>query len=188
MRTVREFVSEFNGLTASAKQKAVLDEVGLKREPLTALMNGVALDSQRVRELLASMQRHSRPVTHRRLGFIGKDHLAQRFEEHNCDMETFEYRKVLDETNGRPEVLEIAFGWCPEHRDERRLVTGVNWSAAIINPFRRLGETGHSLDGLLERLRCGHDEEVVIFMHIATPLAEFTDRGKSALVLTEGTR
>ena len=60
-------------------------------------------------------------------------------------------------TRTRPEVLEVAFGWCPKHGDERRLVTGVNWSAAIINPFRRLGETGRSLDSLLERLRCGHD-------------------------------
>ena len=69
--------------------------------------------------------------------------------------------------------------------ERRRLVTGVNWSAAIINPFRTLGETGRSLDSMLERLRCGMDEEVVIVMHLATPLAEFTDRGKSAIVMTE---
>ena len=188
MRTVREFVAEFNGLTATAKQKAVLEDVGLQREPLTALMNGVALDPEQVRRLLKAMQAHSRTVTHRRLGLIGKDHLEKRFEQHGCKMETFKYQKVLDETDGRPEVLEVAFGWCPKHGDERRLVTGVNWSAAIINPFRRLGKTGRSLDSLLERLDCGHDEEVVIFMHIAMPLAEFTDRGKSALVFAEGSR
>ena len=85
-----------------------------------------------------------------------------------------------------PEILEVAFGWCPESGDHRRLVSGVNWSAAIINPFRRLGETGRSLDTMLERLKCGNDEEVVIVMHIATPCAEFTDRGKSSLVMEDG--
>ena len=37
-RTIREFVSEFRGLSGSAKQKAVLDKVGLSRELLTALV------------------------------------------------------------------------------------------------------------------------------------------------------
>lgn len=132
-----------------------------------------------------AMREQSRPIKHARLGIIGKDHLRQRFEEHGCEMETFKYNRVLGETDGRPEVLEVAFGWCPKFAERRRLVTGVNWSAAIINPFRTLGETGRSLDSMLERLRCGMDEEVVIVMHLATPLAEFTDRGKSAIVMTE---
>jgi len=185
-RTVREVVKEFNGLTATAKQKLVLDATGLSRQPLTALMNGVALDHAKVAELLDAMKANARPVTHARLGLIGKDHFEQRFADGGCDMETFKYQKVLDESNGRPEILEVAFGWCPKSGDHRRLVTGVNWSAAIINPFRRLGETGRSLDAMLQQLRCGHDEEVVIVMHIATPCAEFTDRGKSALVMEDG--
>ena len=46
--------------------------------------------------------------------------------------------------------METAFAWCPE-AGTRRLVTGVNWSAGLINPFRKLGDVGRSLDGLLER-------------------------------------
>jgi len=184
-RSVRELVAEFNGLTATAKQKLVLEATGLRRQPLTALLNGTGLDHEKVAGLLDAMKANSRPVTHARLGLIGKDHFEKRFAEGGCDMKTFKYQKVLDESDGRPEILEVAFGWCPVSGDRRRLVSGVNWSAAIINPFRRLGETGRSLDSMLERLRCGLDEEVVIVMHLATPCAEFTDRGKSSLVMED---
>ena len=185
-RTVRELVAEFNGLTATAKQKIVLEATGLHREPLSALLNGAGgLDHEKVAGLLAAMKENSRPVTPVRLGLIGQDHFEKRFAEGGCDMETFKYQKVLGESDGRPEILEVAFGWCPKTGDHRRLVSGVNWSAAIINPFRRLGETGRSLDTMLERLRCGNEEEVVIVMHIAMPCAEFTDRGKSALVMED---
>ena len=185
---VRELVCEFNGITASAKQKLVLDATDLHRQPLTAMLNGTGLDMPRVKSLLMAMREHSRPVKHARLGIIGPDHLRQRFEEMGCEMKTFKYKKVLDETDGRPEVLEVAFGWCPKSGDQRRLVTGVNWSAAIVNPFLILGETGRSLDSMLERLKCGMDEEIIIVMHLATPLALFTDRGKSAIVMTGGGR
>ena len=188
VRLVREFIGEFNGITASAKQKLVLDATDLHRQPLTAMLNGTGLDMPRVESLLAAMRDHSRPIKHARLGIIGQDHLRQRFEEIGCQMETFKYKKMLDETDGRPEVLEVAFGWCPKSGDQRRLVTGVNWSAAIVNPFRILGETGRSLDSELERLKCGTEEEIIIVMHFATPRAEFTDRGKSAIVMTGGGR
>ena len=188
VRLVRELICEFNGITSSAKQKLVLDATDLHRQPLTAMLNGTGLDMPRVESLLKAMQDQSRPIKHARLGIIGPDHLRQRFEEMGCQMETFKYKRVFDETDGRPEVLEVAFGWCPKSGDQRRLVTGVNWSAAIVNPFRILGETGRSLDSMLERLKCGMDEEIIIVMHFATPLAEFTDRGKTAIVMTDGDR
>lgn len=183
VRLIRELIGEFQGITGSAKQKLVLDATDLHRQPLTAMMNGTGLDMPRVESLLMAMQDQSRPIKHARLGIIGKEHLRQRFEEHGCEMSTFKYKKVFDETDGRPEVLEVAFGWCPGFAEKRRLVTGVNWSAAIISPFRSLGETGVSLDSMLAHLYCGEDEEVVIVMHYTTPLAEFTDRGKSAVVM-----
>ena len=68
--------------------------------------------------------------------------------------------------------------------DARRFVKGVNWSGAILNPFRSLGdEVGRSLDDTLESLRVGPDESVLVFLHVATPRVEFTDRGKSAINL-----
>ena len=56
-------------------------------------------------------------------------------------MESFDYRKIADyDDDGIPFVIETAFGWLGDKaEDERRLVTGVNWSPGIRNPFRALG-------------------------------------------------
>ena len=47
IRTVREFVAEFRGLTGSAKGKAVLAAVGLSREPLSRLVVDGRIDPVR---------------------------------------------------------------------------------------------------------------------------------------------
>ena len=134
-RTVRELVTEFRGLTSSAKQKAVLDETGLWRAPLSALANGTDLDHDAVARLLAAMQARSAPVKPQLLGSIGRDHLAARFADYGAEMESFEYRRITDTTDGVPWILETAFGWVPRV-DHRLLITGVNWSPGILNPFR----------------------------------------------------
>ncbi len=88
-RTVREFVTEFRGLTSTAKQKAVLEETGLGRMALSDLASGGELDRPRIRQLLAAMQAHSTPIKPAALGIIGKDHLAHRFAALGCEMGTF---------------------------------------------------------------------------------------------------
>jgi hypothetical protein len=79
-------------------------------------------------------------------------------------------------------VQETAFGYRPKAK-HRRLVTGVNWSPGIINPFRELGRFGQGLDAVLERLWAGRDEPIVLLLHVACPRVEYTDRGKSAVVV-----
>jgi hypothetical protein len=74
-RTMREFVSEFRGLSGTAKQRAVLENAGLLRQPLTALFDDGAPNEARVWGLLHAMQDHTRPVKPRDLGVIGSDHL-----------------------------------------------------------------------------------------------------------------
>ena len=64
----------------------------------------------------------------------------------------------------------------------RRLVSGVNWSPGILNPFRELGRFGASLDTILADQRANRNEPVVLVLHIVCPRVEYTDRGKSALV------
>jgi hypothetical protein len=187
-RTVRELVAEFAGLTGTAKQKAVLDQTGLSRLGLSALRDGDGLDHARTGQLLSAMQQHTRPVKPAALGVIGREHLAQRFEALGCVMETFEYRKATGVTEGVPWLADTAFAWHPE-AEARRLVTGVNWSPGIVNPFRQLGRFGSSLDSVLEQQRAGRDEPVVLALHLACPRVDYTDRGKSAVVIggdTEG--
>jgi DNA topoisomerase VI subunit B len=181
-RMVRELVQEFRGLTGTAKQKAVLAAADLARTPLADLASGDSLEADRVRQLLTAMKGHTKPVKPALLGVIGKDHLATRFASLGCEMESFDYRKVMDETDGIPWVLETAFAWRPE-AEARRLITGVNWSPGIVNPFRELGRFGQSLDSVLEQQRAGRSEPVVLVLHIACPRVEHTDRGKSAVVI-----
>jgi hypothetical protein len=59
----------------------------------------------------------------------------------------------------------------------------VNWSPGIINPFRELGRFGQSLDTILEQCRAGREDPVVLLLHLACPRVEYTDRGKSAVIV-----
>jgi DNA topoisomerase VI subunit B len=181
-RTVRELVSEFRGLTGTAKQKKVLDATGLHRAPLAALVSAGRVDVDLATDLLAAMKAESRPVKPAALGIIGKEHFKKRFEAAGCEMASFDYRKVTDTTDDVPWVLETAFGWCPEG-EARWLVTGVNWSPGIINPFRELGYLGRSLDTILSQQRVDQDEPIILVLHMACPRVEYTDRGKSSVVI-----
>jgi DNA topoisomerase VI subunit B len=185
-RTVREFVAEFHSLSATAKQKKVLEATGLGRAPLSALRNGDGLDGAAITNLLDAMKVESTPVKPMRLGVVGKDHLQQRFEDVGCEMESFDYRRVVGVTDDIPWIIETAFGWCPTENDAfatRRLVTGVNWSPGIINPFRQLGRFGDSLDSILTQQRVARDEPVILVLHMACPRVEYMDRGKSSVVV-----
>jgi DNA topoisomerase VI subunit B len=183
-RTVREFISEFRGLSGSAKQKIVLEEVGASRLSLPEFFgNGDRVNRDRIAVLLAAMRKHTRPVKPADLGLVGKDHLAARFEAAGVNLQTFKYQRSLGETDGIPDVIESAFGWCPDGENKRRIVTGVNWSPAIGNPFRSLGQYGESLDSILTGQRSGSDEPIIFVLHVARPRVEYSDHGKSAVVL-----
>lgn len=181
-RTVREFISEFRGLSGTAKQKRVLDATGLARESLRCMVNGEEIDRMKVRRLLAAMQANSKSVKPDALGVIGREHLREQLAQLGCEMESFNYQCAKETTDGVPSVLETAFGWCPKI-GQRRLVIGVNWSPGIVNPFRELGKWGQSLDTILSQQRADRDEPVVIVLHMACPRVEYTDRGKSAVVV-----
>jgi hypothetical protein len=188
-RTVRELVKEFHGLSGTAKQKAVLEATGLTRTNLSALVTDGRLDSAAVARLLDAMQQQSKSVKPQALGLIGKEHLAGRFEALGCQMESFSYVKTPGEHDGAPYVIEVAFGVLAAALDRsqgdkrRRIVAGLNWSPGIKNPFRSLGRFGQSLDSVLAQQRVGRDEPVIFALHVAYPRVQYTDRGKSAVVI-----
>jgi hypothetical protein len=82
-------------------------------------------------------------------------------------------------------VLEAAFGYLGDAAS-RRIYTGVNWSATIGNPFRTFGATGEGLETVLADMWATSDEPVVVVIHLAQPRVEYTDRGKSAIVIGGG--
>jgi len=204
-KLVNDFLAEFDGLTGSAKRSRVLGDAGLKRMRLSELAADGKLDTDRITKLLAAMQRHTRPVKSQGLGLIGEDHFKARILEMGCLPESFQYEKELDkppkvktDENGEdqkprflPCVVESAFGWRREKSEERRgifvdrrrIFAGVNWSAAIKNPFRNFGSTGEGLEADLNKLKAGGYEPIIFALHLAHPRVSYTDRGKSALVI-----
>jgi len=185
-RTVREFIGEFRGLSSTAKQKRVAADSGLTGAALADLVVDGELDLKLVEKLLLAMQQQSKPVKPALLGVIGRDGLARQMLLLGCAADTFEYRKCEGTIEGLPWIVEAAFAvhasaFAGEPAD-RRVITGVNWSPAIINPFRRLlGYQG--LNALLAQQRAASDEPVVVVVHLASPRIDYLDRGKSAVKL-----
>jgi DNA topoisomerase VI subunit B len=146
-RTVREFLSEFRGLTSTAHQRGILNEVGCSHQSLASFFGVEKVNRDGIVKLLAAMRKHSRPVAPKYLGIIGAEHFRSRVLAVGGQEETFKYqcRKGYD-TNGIPYVIEFGFGVHAAALKgddvDRQLITGANWSAAIANPFRRFGATG----------------------------------------------
>jgi DNA topoisomerase VI subunit B len=190
--TVREFISEFRGMTGTAKQKLVLAETGASHVSLHNYFGLHQANTDNISKLLASLKRHTKSVNPAELGIIGKNHLYRMMELASGDPKTFTYKRIAGETNGVPRVVEFAFGI---HQDglatagqvpSRKIITGVNWSPGINNPFRQLGRGGVGLDAILSEVRANTSQPVIAALHMACPRVAYTDRGKSAIVV-EGT-
>ena len=97
-------------------------------------------------------------------------------------MESFDYRKVMDTTDEVPWSSRPPSAGVRDAEDGGGWSPGVNWSPGIINPFRELGGFGQSLDTILSAAR-RRDEPVIFVLHVACPRVEYTDRGKSAVVV-----
>jgi hypothetical protein len=187
-RTVREFISEIRGFSGSAKQKLVLDDTGMARAPLSSLFGAEGEPKHAdVERLLAALQKHSKPVKPQDLGLIGKDHLRACFEGSGVDTRTFKYKREIGiDDDGLPCALETAFGYRPQELNRRRIIAGANWSVGIGNPFRSFGPHGEGLETILTYQRIQSNEPIIFVLHFACPRIEFTDRGKTAIVIRGG--
>jgi hypothetical protein len=189
--TVREFISEFRGMTGTAKQKLVLAETGASHVSLHDYFGRHKANSDNIAKLLASVQKHTNPVKPAGLGIIGREHLFRMMALTGADLATFTYNRKVGETNSVPRVIEFAFGI---HTDglgaagqtpTRKITTGVNWSPGINNPFRQLGSGGDGLDAVLAEVRANTTQPVIAMLHLACPRIAYTDRGKSAIVVED---
>jgi hypothetical protein len=174
-------------MSGSAKQKAVLDAAGMSRMPLSDLFPDSNADRDAFTDLLGELQSVTNPVKAKDIGIIGEDNLLASY--HCCaadDTEldtinkTFKYKRILID-DAIPVVIEVAFAHHGDRDYSRSIITGVNWSVGINNPFRQIGYK--SLDGILQELRVGEDEPIIVVIHLAYPRATYTDRGKSALTV-----
>jgi DNA topoisomerase VI subunit B len=170
---VRELLALFKGLAGTGKQKKILDATGLNGARVSALVEDGAVSEKRVDALLSAMREKANPVKAGALGKIGDQHIKNCMEALSC--EGIEYRtKALDVEN-IPYVLEVCFGIMPKDAQFLSLCA-LNWSAAIRKP------TG-AISDALAKASVAYDDHVALFIHIASPKLQFSDRGKSLLSL-----
>jgi DNA topoisomerase VI subunit B len=190
-RTVREFIAEFRGLSGTAVQRKVLEDVGCSHQSLAQFFGVGRVNRRGIAKLLAAMRKHSKPVVPHHLGIIGAEHLKQRFLAAGGNADTFEYQQRKGMTSeGIPFVIEFAFGLHESGltRDaavSRKIVTGANWSVGINNPFRAFGSTGEGLESTLAKVRATATQPVICALHLASAYIQYADRGKSSIILTE---
>lgn len=181
IRSVRDFIGGFHGLAGTAKRSVVLDETGLFRATLGVFFDGDRVDHAGIARLLLTMQSHSRPVKPEALGLIGEQNFRSVFAADEADQERFKYCRILGEDRDLPYIVEAAFA--PSATvSSTPLVCGINWSAAIHNPFKNLGYLG--LDTVLSQRHVQlYRDPVLVAVHLACPTVQFVDRGKSATAL-----
>ncbi len=173
-KTVRELVSEFAGLSSSAKQKRVTEVSDLGGQRLADLVTGNAIDYVKCKRLLEAMQAESRAVKPEALGVIGEDHLAAQLGDAD---DSFRYRKSAGTTaDGLPFVVEAAFGVIALEGD-RRIIQGLNFTCASSV------ELPYSVQAALNETRADYEDPVTFILHVACPRLEFTDRAKTQITL-----
>lgn len=173
--TVRDFVRTFNGLKGTANAKKVSDAAGLANARLEDLIVDQNLDIEKIRALRRAMQDIARPVKPAKLGVIGKQCLTEHLVQvREVDADRVRYRSKKGECDGRPFVVEAAFAVRSDCEHEREVVTGINWSPTLTNPF------DVDLWNPLDKAFVDAGDPVVVLVHLATPRVVFTDRGKAS--------
>lgn len=178
-KTVREFVSEFRGLTGTQKQKLVIK--GFSGVYLHDLLQAGDINMATATKLLKAMQEHSKPVKPYSLGLVGEEHLKAWTERHTKIIpESFNYakRRGVEKENGgeMPYAIEVAFAVKADTEQSRTIVTGLNWSPT-------LGVPADEISDAIAKARVDTHDPVILVLHMIKPRFEFTDRGKTRLAL-----
>jgi DNA topoisomerase VI subunit B len=187
--TVREFVSEFRGLSSTARQANVTVRAGLGRAYLNELASDGRVDFDALRRLLGAMKQESRPVKPEGLGVLGEAHFRRRI---SGDAEsTFRYsRQKGVDADGLPYLVECAFAVVDKASPLRGLHQGQNWSVPLGEALQQADftieeETVGGLAAILWRSQINiHGDPICLALHIACPRFRFLDRGKGSVSLT----
>ena len=148
---------------------------------LRDLVSDGDVDHVAVEALLDAMHAESRPVKPRALGALGEPHLTGWLKRAGADTVTYKKTTDVDEDTGLPFLVEVGFGVRSGDHGGLRLVTGINWSPTLADPFRALNAYDLSLGRLLGQLHISSADAVTFVLHLACPHLNFTDRGKSSL-------
>ncbi len=175
-KTVREFVSEFRGLSSTIKQKKITSE--FSGVFLHDLIKDEDINMDTVRELLTIMKATSNPVKPQSLGLIGKEHfMAWAKRDYEIIEESFNYdKKTGFDDNGLPYVFEFAFVVKKDTEATRTIVTGLNWTPTLGIPAKEINEA-------IGKCSVDQHDPVILMIHLVKPRFEFVDRGKTRMAL-----
>lgn len=184
--TLRDFVRQFWGITATARAKAVCDRFPGVRH-LTDLENRQEL----IPALLAAMKEHSKPAGSEVLGWCGEEHFRRRFEEF-YGVRRYWYKRIAGDVNGVPYVVEVALA---ETNRDGSLFTGVNFSPTFEDPLASTllsneEFTTYRVGSFLTRAHChpysAYDHAAcAVAYHLVCPALDFLDRAKTRLRVPE---
>ncbi|MBD3289735.1 DUF2399 domain-containing protein, partial [candidate division KSB1 bacterium] len=181
-KKVREFVSEFQGLTHSAKQKTVAEMAGLSGACLNDLVLNGELNLDKVRDLLEAMQFHSKSFKAKNLGIIGEDHWRKYFIDNNYYPDSIYCKRICGDAENLPFIVEAAFGVSnDDYKQTRDTFIGINWSAALGNPF----SNNSFYENMLDDNYIEYYDPTCLILHLVYPGVTFTDRGKSHISLPD---
>ena len=174
-KTVREFVSEFRGLSGISKQKLVVPDE-MKNMYLHDLIKNKDIDMKKLEKLHNDMKANSKPPQPIVLGYLGKEHISEWMMNYaQCTKESIKYnRRVGFDTDGLPYVIEVGFGIRKKDNIGRRFLTGLNWTATLGTPTDIISE-------VMGEMRIDKEDPVTVLIHMAKPRFEYVDRGKTRL-------
>ena len=171
-KTVREFVSEFRGLSGTKKQKQITGREFSSLSLHDLLKNG-DLDVPATRKLLDRMKNSSRPVSPKALGLVGEEHFKKQLNRLGVAPGSFKYTRICAVgPDQMPYCIEAAFGIRSNIESKRILVTGLNWSPSIGVPIAEMEDA-------IQMARVDRHDPVVLVFHLTTPKLHFVDRGKT---------
>lgn len=181
--TLREFVSQFRGITSTARQRDLTSSLPNIKRLSDFVINGDA-DSNLISRLLHQMSSLTKPVPPLNLGFIGEEHIRKVFGE--LDLK---YVRKIGSNNNLPFVVEVAY--IPdENLEGARFHFGLNFSPAASDPLAdstlshdtaKEDFEGHGIKGIASRYKVNMWDKLHIVCNITYPRFRFKDRGKSIL-------
>ncbi|MDQ1306116.1 MAG: hypothetical protein QG671_1948 [Actinomycetota bacterium] len=177
---IGRFISEFDGLSGSAKQK----QIRAAAAGVTHL-SGLAGRDDLIRRLYESMVAAAKPSAPGRLGAVGKEHLEQMLDR-EFGVRRFWYRQAALTHAGIPWVIEVAVA---DTEHPGGVWFGCNHSPSFADP---LGKTSLHTDGIHTTGSASFLSTAGItraagaaVVHVICAASEFTDKGKVALVVPE---
>ena len=113
------------------------------------------------------MKAQTKPPTREAARVIGREHLRPGSRRSGSPRVVRVQAVARSRRCGLPQVTEVAFAVLERRTRPVGSSTGVNWSAALVNPFRQLGRD--SLDTILQTGASAATQPIVLLIHVAHP-------------------